>query len=376
MIPENFVEKANAVVRRSGKLLESLMDDKAMRKVRIKADRTPVTPVDIKISETLVQDLKIFGYPVVSEESLPDIPPSIQSPYFLVDPLDGTKYFARGEPEFAICVSLLLDGKPHYGAIYDPISSRLFWAKKGGGAFCEDQRIYSKKPGEAFSVYCGELGKNLPAEKFIKKLNITKVVEKGSALKFCDIAMGRVDIYLRFGPTSEWDTAAAQILLEEADCLLYGVDHPGPMTYGKPGYLNGGVIACHKDLMPKMVQSLRDFNKNDKNISVDFLKERVRLFCDERGWDPFHNAKDIAIGVVTEASELLELFRFQDSKQVSRMLTDFKQKEAIGDELADVFFCLLRFCQLYGFDLSDCLIQKMKKNAKKYPHLAPYQKES
>ncbi len=367
MIPGDFIEKANAIVRRSGNLLEKLMDDPAMRKARTKADNTPVTPADIKISETLVQDLGVFGYPIVSEEFLPKNPPFGQNPYFLVDPLDGTKYFARGEPEFAICVSLLLEGKPYYGAIYDPINSRLFWAQKGLGAFCENQKIHSKKPDGAFSIYCGELRKNLPAEKFIKTLNITKIVEKGSALKFCDIAMGKVDIYLRFGPTSEWDTAAAQILLEEAGCLLYGVDSLDAMTYGKPGYLNGGVIACHRDLMPRMIQHLKDFDKNDKTLSVDYLKERVKLFCDERGWDPFHNAKDLAIGVVTEASELLELFRFQDPKEVSQMLTDLEKKKAVGDELADVFFCLLRFCQLHGFDLSDCLIRKMKKNAKKYP---------
>ena len=106
---------------------------------------------------------------------------------------------------------------------------------------------------------------------------------------------------------------------------------------------------------------------SDKNISVNDLKEQVKLFCDKRGWDPFHNAKDLAIGVVTEASELLELFRFQDSKQVSRIFNDPEKREAVSEELADVFFCLLRFCQLHGFDLSDCLIKKMKKNAKKYP---------
>lgn len=368
MIPEDFAKKTNAIVRRSGKLLESLMNDPAMRKAKMKADRTPVTPTDIKINEALIKDLRAFGYPIVSEELLPDTPPSNETPYFLVDPLDGTKYFSKGDPEFAICVSLILDGSPYYGAVYDPINSRLFWAQKGGGAFCEDQRIHSKKPGEALSIYCGELGKNLPTQKFIEKLNITKIVEKGSALKFCDIAMGEVDIYLRFGPSSEWDTAAAQILLEEAGCLLYRVDHLQTMNYGKPGYLNSGVVACHKDLMPKMIQFLKDFDKNDKTLSVDFLKEKVRLFCDERGWDPFHNAKDLAIGVVTEASELLELFRFQDPKKVAKIIADPQGKEAVGDELADVFFCLLRFCQLYGFDLSDCLIHKMKKNAKKYPH--------
>ncbi len=258
MIPEDFIERVNAIVRQSGKLLEGLMEDPAMRKSWAKADSSPVTPADIKISESLVRDLGIFGYPVISEESLPEEPPPGHSPYFLVDPLDGTKYFVRGEPEFAICVSLLLEGKPHYGAIYDPIGSRLFWAKKGLGAFCESQRIHPKKPDDSLSIYCGELGKNPLAVKLIEKLSVNRIVEKGSALKFCDIVMGRVDLYIRFGPTSEWDTAAAQVLLEEADCLLYDVDHFQRMNYGKPDYLNGGVVACHKDLMPRVVRYLRE----------------------------------------------------------------------------------------------------------------------
>ena len=258
MIHENFHEKANAIVRQSGKLLESLMKDPAMRKVKIKADNSPVTPADIKMSEALVKDLGVFGYPIISEELLPKDSPPPQSSFFLVDPLDGTKYFARGEPEFSICVSLILEGEPYYGAIYDPIKSRLFWSQKGLGAFCENQKIHAKKPGDSLSIYCGELHKNPLAAKFIENLNITKIVEKGSALKFCDIAMGEVDLYLRFGPTSEWDTAAAQVLLEEVDCLLYEAKSLQKMTYAKPGYLNNGVIACHRALMPRMVQYLRE----------------------------------------------------------------------------------------------------------------------
>ena len=108
-------------------------------------------------------------------------------------------------------------------------------------------------------------------------------------------------------------------------------------------------------------------NSNDCNTSVESLKQQVKLFCEQRGWDSFHSAKDLAIGVVTEASELLELFRFQKSEQLEDFFKNPQKKQEIRDEIADVLFCLLRFCQLYDLDLSSSLIRKMKKNAKKYP---------
>ena len=108
-------------------------------------------------------------------------------------------------------------------------------------------------------------------------------------------------------------------------------------------------------------------NSKDCNTSVQNLKQQVKLFCEQRGWDSFHSAKDLAIGVVTEASELLELFRFQKPEDLENFFKDPQKKQEIRDEIADVLFCLLRFCQLYDLDLSSSLAQKMKKNAKKYP---------
>ena len=272
MLKKDLTEKVNAIVHKSGKLLENLMKDPAMRKVRIKADKSPITPADIRLNESLTEDLKIFGYPIVSEESLPENSPSPETPYFLVDPLDGTRHFARGEPEFSICVGLIVDGKPHYGAIYDPIDSRLLWAQKRLGAFCEDAtgriRIFpnNRKPSKPLSVYCGDLYRNPKAQSLIEKLNIGKILEKGSALKFHDIALGRVDLYIRFGPTKEWDIAAAQVLMEESGCLLYEMKTLKRMTYGKPDYLNSGVIACHKDTMPQVIHSIESIFKTKEDL--------------------------------------------------------------------------------------------------------------
>jgi NTP pyrophosphatase (non-canonical NTP hydrolase) len=107
--------------------------------------------------------------------------------------------------------------------------------------------------------------------------------------------------------------------------------------------------------------------QDDDNTSVDQLKKWVQIFCEERSWDPYHGPKDLAIGLVTEASELLELFRFVPEKDLQELMRDPRTRAKISDELADSLYFILRFAQFYGFDLSTCLAQKLVKNAEKYP---------
>jgi NTP pyrophosphatase (non-canonical NTP hydrolase) len=97
------------------------------------------------------------------------------------------------------------------------------------------------------------------------------------------------------------------------------------------------------------------------------LGEKIRRFCEERDWDQFHAAKDLAIGLVTESSELLAEFRFLDPDQSRALLAAPEGREAVGQELADVLFFLLRFADRFDFDLAKELNAKMELNAKKYP---------
>lgn len=107
--------------------------------------------------------------------------------------------------------------------------------------------------------------------------------------------------------------------------------------------------------------------QDDKQVTLDQVKSWVREFCEERRWDPYHGPKDLAIGLVTESSELLELFRFVPERELADLINqpDFRAKTA--DELADSLYFILRFAQLYRFDLAECLRAKLVKNAEKYP---------
>lgn len=97
------------------------------------------------------------------------------------------------------------------------------------------------------------------------------------------------------------------------------------------------------------------------------LNTEIREFCAARDWEQYHTPKDLSIGLVTESSELLELFRFKDSEEQAALLQDPDQREAVEDELADVLFFLLRFADLYDIDLESALATKLEKNEAKYP---------
>jgi NTP pyrophosphatase (non-canonical NTP hydrolase) len=107
--------------------------------------------------------------------------------------------------------------------------------------------------------------------------------------------------------------------------------------------------------------------KSDENVTLEEMKGWVREFCEERRWDPYHGPKDLAIGLVTEASELLEIFRFVNEKACLALVENQADRQRIADELADSIYFILRFAQLYKFDLSQCVREKILKNARKYP---------
>ena len=104
----------------------------------------------------------------------------------------------------------------------------------------------------------------------------------------------------------------------------------------------------------------------DKEITVEELKEKVKKFCEDRDWDQFHNPKELAIGISTEANELLQIFRFKSEEDMKKLMNSEKKTE-VEEELADALYFILRFAQMNNIDLSEAVNNKMKKNSKKYP---------
>lgn len=106
---------------------------------------------------------------------------------------------------------------------------------------------------------------------------------------------------------------------------------------------------------------------NDASVTLHELKLQVQKFCEERNWDQFHSAKDLAIGASTEAAELLELFRFKSEEETASLLATSEFRQKLEHETADVLFFLLRMCQRNGIDLAAAFARKMQSNAAKYP---------
>lgn len=104
----------------------------------------------------------------------------------------------------------------------------------------------------------------------------------------------------------------------------------------------------------------------DKETSVEELKNKVRKFCEDRDWDQFHTPKELAIGISTEANELLQLFRFKSDEDMIKFMNSDRRIEA-EEELADIAYFVVRFAQMNNIDLTTAMIRKMEKNNKKYP---------
>lgn len=106
--------------------------------------------------------------------------------------------------------------------------------------------------------------------------------------------------------------------------------------------------------------------EKDNKITIKELKLKVQKFCEDRDWDQFHNPKDLSIMLITEASELLEIFRFKSDEQIKQIMSSEKRLN-VEEEVADVLFSIIRFAQMNNMDLTTILENKIEKNDKKYP---------
>jgi 3'(2'), 5'-bisphosphate nucleotidase len=185
--------------------------------------------------------------PVLSEESAaaPYAERRAWRRYWLVDPLDGTREFIKRNGEFTVNIALIEDHRPVLGVVAVPAAGRVYFACQGLGAFRKDaanapQVIHTRRTrAQQLSLAGSRSHGTAEQENFISALGgNAEIIAIGSALKFCLVAEGKVDIYPRFGPTSEWDTAAAQCVVEEAGGRVVTMDLKPLLYNGKESLLN------------------------------------------------------------------------------------------------------------------------------------------
>lgn len=219
-----------------------------------KDDDTPLTAADLAVDEYLCEALaeKFPNIPVVTEErTATHNVPVKEDRFFLVDPIDGTKEFVAERGEFTINIGLIENGVPIAGAVCAPAVGRLFVGATGEGAFerpCEGASenftalIPAKPDNEALNVVASRSHLTAETGAFIQANNVARTVNAGSSLKFCLLAAAEADLYPRFGPTMEWDTAAGHAVLAAAGGFVEEISQV-QLKYGKPDYRNPNFIA-------------------------------------------------------------------------------------------------------------------------------------
>jgi len=214
-----------AIARTAGHAILKVYDSDFA--VERKQDNSPLTAADLAAHHAIIDGLRVLAppLPILSEESAHDVPWEVRRNwvrYFLVDPLDGTREFVKRNGEFTVNIALIEDHVPVLGVVYAPVLEQMFWAWRGGHAHAQSASesgkvdLRTRRRGDPLLVAGSRSHADPRTLAALEKLGTHELRPLGSSLKFCRAAQGEVDLYIRYGPTSEWDTAAGQCVLEQA----------------------------------------------------------------------------------------------------------------------------------------------------------------
>ncbi|MCB1651349.1 MAG: 3'(2'),5'-bisphosphate nucleotidase CysQ [Alphaproteobacteria bacterium] len=254
-------EAIRNIALEAGKITLKYFNNRKDAGITAKGDGSPVTLADQEAEKlinerllNLLPHVPIIGEEAVSESAAPDLKDR-EDYFWLVDPLDGTKEFIGGGGDYTVNIALIHNRKPVLGVVYAPAKGELyagyddkalFWDEKTG----EERPVRVRQnPPEGLSVVAskshGDEGK---LGTFLKNYKVNELIKCGSSLKICVIAAGQADLYPRFGPTCEWDTAAGDAVLRAAGGFMSD-EHGGEMIYGgrNEKWLNPEFIASAFD---------------------------------------------------------------------------------------------------------------------------------
>lgn len=219
--------------------------------VDLKADNSPLTQADLASHHLILEHLREFcvGIPVVSEEDVDrdDMDMISARRFWLVDPLDGTKEFVKRTGTFTVNIGLIENGQPVAGVIHVPARNETYWGSIGNGAWKQSgdaapQPISCVEPPERLRFVASRDHAGPEVAALLSRFPDSECLSIGSSLKFCLVAEGAADAYLRDVPTMEWDTAAAQAIVEAAGGAVLTHPNHQPLCYGKPAWRNGALL--------------------------------------------------------------------------------------------------------------------------------------
>jgi 3'(2'), 5'-bisphosphate nucleotidase len=219
--------------------------------VKAKADSSPVTEADGAAEAVILEALRELtpGIPIVAEEevSAGRVPSVGEGPFWLVDPLDGTKEFISRNGEFTVNIALIEGGQPLVGVVTAPARGIAWWGALGHGAVRREGGTahairVRRRPPEGPVAVASRSHRDAATDAWLAEHGVTDTVSAGSSLKFCLVAEGKADLYPRLGPTMEWDTAAGHAVLRAAGGRVRLLDGT-PLGYAKPTFKNPSFVA-------------------------------------------------------------------------------------------------------------------------------------
>lgn len=237
--------------------------------VEHKDDASPLTAADLAAHRCIVAGLQQLtpDIPVLSEESA-DIDWETRQQwdtYWLVDPLDGTKEFVKRNGEFSVNIALIQQHYPTLAVVSIPTQDKHYYAAQPIGAFCQQAQQTAvalhcrAKTGESPWCVTGSRSHDNPKlVAFLEQLGEHQYVRLGSSLKLCNVAEGAADCYPRIGLTSEWDTAAAQGIVEMAGGIVTDLQGQRLRYNGKQSLLNPNFLVCHPDNLQTLLQYMHN----------------------------------------------------------------------------------------------------------------------
>lgn len=243
---EKELEVAKSIAVEAGKAIMNIYNTVEDMQVEYKDGDMPLTAADKASNDIIVRKMReaFPRYAILSEEEKDDKARLDNDYCFVIDPLDGTKEFLKRNGQFTVNIALAYKKKSIMGVIYVPADEELYYASEGMGAYrirkdgsVDKLQVSKQTEVDKLKVVTSNSHGCEQMEQLLKKYNLSNFVKVGSSLKGCMVASGEADIYYRFNPTMEWDTAAMQCIVEEAGAIFRQMDDT-EMRYNRIDSLN------------------------------------------------------------------------------------------------------------------------------------------
>lgn len=272
---ENILTKVIDIAIEAGKIILKHYKDPDIG-FELKSDHSPLTQADLESHRFIAQNLQYLNNLAICSEENPlayEERKDLES-FWIVDPLDGTKDFLAKNDQFTINIALLRNNIPTLGVVYAPALGQLYYACNKGGAFylqvsqngdkliatnLNNQYKKISRPTQTPIAGVSNFHNTQETQDFISRHNLC-VLKLGSALKFCALATGQIDLYPRFNGTKEWDSAAGDIIVTESGGTIIDAITKQPLAYNKPNIKNNHFVAFGKTLV-------------DTQIHCDFIRQ-------------------------------------------------------------------------------------------------------